>query len=263
MTFWRKSGAAFVVAGCAVVGMGAAPASASVPQPYYPSVNSTCWNYDPPASNVKHKVPSYGQVKAGKGYLQVRDRGAAVRTMQQRINKVGIPAPTSGVFDTTTLKALCNLQDKFGMNASGKLTRSGAIKLDALAHKAKIPSACTKKKQKRIICVDKTMKVLRYFEHGRLVLREDARFGGVGNRTREGNFKVFNKVYDDFSALYQMPMDMSLYFSGGQAIHFSRYFRADGYNGASHGCVNVRDWNTQKWLYKRVPIGTPVKIYRS
>ena len=51
--------------------------------------------------------------------------------------------------------------------------------------------------------------------------------------------------------------------SGGQAIHYSPYFARDGYNGASHGCVNLRDFKAAEWLFDRVPMGTRVHVYRS
>ena len=36
-------------------------------------------------------------------------------------------------------------------------------------------------------------------------------------------------------------MPYAMFFSGGQAVHYSPDFAARGYNGASHGCVNVRN----------------------
>ena len=50
------------------------------------------------------------------------------------------------------------------------------------------------------------------------------------------------------------------FFSGGEAVHFSPYFKRDGYNGHSHGCVNVRDWNKQTLIFNSAPIGTKVVV---
>ena len=41
--------------------------------------------------------------------------------------------------------------------------------------------------------------------------------------------------------LYGSAMPYAMFFSGGQAVHYSSDFAARGYAGASHGCVNVRD----------------------
>ena len=45
------------------------------------------------------------------------------------------------------------------------------------------------------------------------------------------------------STLYKTPMPWAMTFSGGQAVHYSPDFAARGYNGASHGCVNVRNYD--------------------
>ena len=34
-------------------------------------------------------------------------------------------------------------------------------------------------------------------------------------------------------------MPYAMFIRGGQAVHYSPDFAASGYNGASHGCVNV------------------------
>jgi len=41
------------------------------------------------------------------------------------------------------------------------------------------------------------------------------------------------------------------------------YFHAVGYNGHSHGCVNVRDITAAAYLFDQVPVGTPVVIYHT
>jgi lipoprotein-anchoring transpeptidase ErfK/SrfK len=54
-----------------------------------------------------------------------------------------------------------------------------------------------------------------------------------------------------------------MFFSGGQAVHYSSDFAARGYAGASHGCVNVRDYAGIQWLFDQVNIGDKVVIYWS
>ena len=58
-------------------------------------------------------------------------------------------------------------------------------------------------------------------------------------------------------------MPFAMFFSGGQAVHYSPDFAANGYNGASHGCVNVRDYGAIASLFDQVPLGTKVVVYRS
>ena len=54
-----------------------------------------------------------------------------------------------------------------------------------------------------------------------------------------------------------------MFFSGGQAVHYSPYFARDGYNGGSHGCVNLRDYEGAQWLFDHTPTGSRVVVYRS
>jgi len=58
-------------------------------------------------------------------------------------------------------------------------------------------------------------------------------------------------------------MPYAMFFSGGQAVHYSSDFAARGYNGASHGCVNVRDLGKIKVLFSEIKVGDKVIVYRS
>jgi len=49
--------------------------------------------------------------------------------------------------------------------------------------------------------------------------------------------------------------------AGGQP--YSPDFAANGYNGASHGCVNVRDYGSIASLFDQVGIGDKVVVYWS
>ena len=58
-------------------------------------------------------------------------------------------------------------------------------------------------------------------------------------------------------------MPFSMFFNGGQAVHYSADFAERGYNGASHGCVNTRNYSRMKELYKAARVGDKVVVYRS
>jgi lipoprotein-anchoring transpeptidase ErfK/SrfK len=115
----------------------------------------------------------------------------------------------------------------------------------------------------RALCVDKTSRSLRWVVGGRVLSRYDVRFGSDELPTREGAFSVFRKSRDHVSSLYDTSMPFAMFFSGGQAVHYSPDFAATGYNGASHGCVNVRDYNGIRWLFDQVRLGDRVIVYRS
>lgn len=114
----------------------------------------------------------------------------------------------------------------------------------------------------RVLCVNETTSKLYYVNHNKVIKTMDARFGCYGS-TREGVFSVFRKVRHDWSREYGSPMPLSMYFSGGEAVHYSSDFAARGYAGCSHGCVNIRDRKTLRWVYKRIHVGDRVVVYWS
>ncbi len=81
------------------------------------------------------------------------------------------------------------------------------------------------------------------------------RFGASYSPTREGVFHVGWKSANHVSKLYGSAMPFSMFFSGGQAVHYSSDFAARGYYGASHGCVNVRDYDGIRSLFDQVRPG--------
>lgn len=113
----------------------------------------------------------------------------------------------------------------------------------------------------RVICISKSTRMLTWVVDGVPQYQFDVRFGSEALPTREGTFAITWKKKDVISNLYHTPMPYSMFFSGGQAIHYSSNFARLGYNGSSHGCVNVRDWNGLVRLYDEAPVGTKVVIH--
>lgn len=115
----------------------------------------------------------------------------------------------------------------------------------------------------RVMCISKADRKLRWMIDGQVLKEMDARFGAEATPTREGQFTVFSKVRDEISYMYGgTPMPFAMYFSGGEAVHYSYDFAARGYAGASHGCVNIRDWNGIQWLFDtQVRNGDKVVVY--
>ena len=67
----------------------------------------------------------------------------------------------------------------------------------------------------------------------------------------------FSKEWDD------APMPFAMFFSGGEAVHYSPDFAAHGYAGSSHGCVNLRDHDAVAALFDEVELGDGVVVYWS
>jgi hypothetical protein len=115
----------------------------------------------------------------------------------------------------------------------------------------------------RIICMNKKTRKIAFMYNGKLLASGDVRFGAPKTPTRNGSFKVYRKSKNHVSSLYKSPMPYAMFFSGGQAIHYSADFKARGYNGASHGCANMRDKNKIAWIFARVKIGDKVLVYNA
>jgi lipoprotein-anchoring transpeptidase ErfK/SrfK len=115
----------------------------------------------------------------------------------------------------------------------------------------------------RVLCVNKTTRKISFLVNGKVLKTADARFGCRNMATREGTFKVYRKSRNHVSRQYGSAMPYAMFFSGGQAVHYSADFRARGYNGCSHGCVNMRSRTAISWMYARTKINDKVIVYRS
>ncbi|MGQ0623594.1 MAG: L,D-transpeptidase [Sporichthyaceae bacterium] len=131
----------------------------------------------------------------------------------------------------------------------------------AEARSSSFPAVCSS--AGKILCVDKSSRVVRLLENGRTLYKLDARFGNRREPTRNGMFRVFWKNADHVSSLFGSAMPFAMFFSGGQAIHYSSDFLRNGYNGASHGCVNTRAYSAMRSMYYATPVGTRVYVYYS
>lgn len=113
----------------------------------------------------------------------------------------------------------------------------------------------------RVLCISKGDTEVRWVVDGEVRESLDARFGAADTPTREGEFQVDWKSRDHVSSLYGTPMPFSMFFSGGQAVHYSDDFANVGYDGASHGCVNIRDYDRLEAVFDEVNEGDKVVVY--
>ena len=200
------------------------------------------------------------------------DKGTDVREVQARLHQVAwlITAPT-GTYDSPTVRAVQGFQGKRGLPRTGELDAVTWRRLRAMTHKpadwelypyggqpaAKPDPRCM---TGRVLCVSKATRTLRWMIDGRTVSTMDVRFGSQYTPTREGVFTVYFKSRYHVSTIYHTPMPYAMFFSGGQAVHYSSDFAARGYYGASHGCVNVRDKKKVAALFDQVKNGDKVVV---
>ncbi|HET8971319.1 MAG TPA: L,D-transpeptidase family protein [Candidatus Nanopelagicales bacterium] len=188
--------------------------------------------------------------------------GPLVKKTQQRLGWAGVLVQPTGRFNDRTVAAVKRFQGKFYLPQTGVMNKATRDKVLELKKK-RPPTAC---RITLAICVDKTRKVAQLIENGKVTMSLDARFGVAYDPTRvtrEGYFSIQRKDADHVSSEFHSAMPYSMFFSGGQALHYSSDFAARGYYGGSHGCVNIRDYDGVKKMYEKAPLGTRVVVYRS
>ncbi|AQU66875.1 murein L,D-transpeptidase [Streptomyces niveus] len=201
--------------------------------------------------------------------------GDQVRELQARLRQIAHfnRAPT-GYYGTVTADAVSTFQAKRGLPRTGTTDTVTWQRLLGMTKKPTAaqlrPPAVEKppppKPDKRcmtgrVLCISKTSRALTWMIDGKVLSTMDVRFGSQYTPTREGVFKVGWKSRDHVSTLYDTPMPYAMFFSGGQAVHYSADFAANGYSGASHGCVNVRDEKKIASLFDQVRTGDKVVVH--
>lgn len=238
----RRSGAALVAALTAVVlGVTLAPAASA-------------------AKDIPQDVP-----------LAMGDRGDSVAKAQRRLEWLGYELREKEMdkeyFGRSTHKAVKKFQQKFFIPVNGKLNKDTWRMLEKVGGGVgKLPKSCLT--ETKVVCVDKTAKLLRYVKNGKVKQTLDVRFGVPGLETPTGSYRVYYKDRYATSGINgpnvpRAPMPYALFFNGDIAVHYSPTFAASGYypGGGSHGCVNVADLQGVSWLFDQIPVGTRVYVY--
>ncbi|WP_369391471.1 L,D-transpeptidase family protein [Streptomyces sp. CG1] len=201
------------------------------------------------------------------------DSGPAVRELQARLRQLDwLSEGPSGSYGALTERGVRGFQGKRGLPQTGRTDTVTWQRLVAMTHTpgtwelylmggqpagAPDPRCLTG----RVLCIDKTTRTLRWMVDGRTVTTTAVRFGTQYTPTREGVFHVYWKARNWVSTLYHSPMPYAMFFSRGQAVHYSYDFAARGYAGGSHGCVNVRDQAAIQQLFAQVRVGDKVVVY--
>jgi peptidoglycan hydrolase-like protein with peptidoglycan-binding domain len=218
----------------------------------------------------------YNVLKPGPAILASGSDGDDVRALQARLKQIDwYFGDVTGVYDAATVEAIKGFQGKRGIPVTGDVDQRT---LDRLAAMTTTPTDAEKHNREpspgaldarcltgRVLCIDKTSQTLRWVIDGHVLQTLDARFGSTisNTPTREGEFHVYLKDADHVSQMFGSSMPYSMFFSGGQAVHYSSDFAAVGYAGASHGCVNIRDYDGIAWLFGQVQVGDKVVVYWS
>ncbi|MET8677758.1 L,D-transpeptidase family protein [Streptomyces sp. NPDC004647] len=197
-----------------------------------------------------------------------------VRELQARLASLSVfdRGPT-GYYGPVTTASVQSFQAMQGLARTGTVDSVTWARLLALTHRPSYSAMYPPTRKPpaapdprcltgRVLCVSKTSSTLSWMIDGRVVSSMDVRFGSQYTPTREGTFTIGFKSRNHVSTIYHTPMPYAMFFSGGQAVHYSADFAARGYRGASHGCVNVRDEGRIASLFAQVRSGDKVVIHR-
>jgi peptidoglycan hydrolase-like protein with peptidoglycan-binding domain len=239
-------------------------------------LDAATWNRLRAMTTTPSHDAMFNVLHAGRPLFRSGDSGHDVRAIQARLRQIAwYFGDVTGTYDSQTVTAVEGFQAKRAIPVTGAVDRRTLDRLVAMTTtpttaelQNKLPSPGKLDPRcltGRVMCIDKTTRTLRWVIDGHVLQTLDARFGSTLNDTptREGLFHVYLKDADHVSRLYGSSMPFAMFFSGGQAVHYSSDFATVGYNGASHGCVNIRDYDGVKWLFSQVQVGDKVVVYWS
>jgi lipoprotein-anchoring transpeptidase ErfK/SrfK len=223
-------------------------------------------------------LPATAPLTKRPALLEPGDTGSDVRKLQARLRQIAwFAGDVTDSYGPRTTAAVKGFQAKRGLPKLGYVDRATMKRLKAMTHEpttaelenrltpmGNVPGKLDPRCQTgRVLCIDKSSRTLRWVVDGEVLRTVDVRFGASYTPTREGLFHVYWKDATHVSKLFGSAMPFAMFFSNGQAVHYSSDFAARGYSGASHGCVNVRDYEGVKWLFEHVRVGDSVVIYWS
>lgn len=224
-----------------------------------------------PTEDELHNV-----LKPGPALLATGANGDAVKDLQGRLKQLDwYEAKIDGVFGPKTVEAVKGFQGKREIPVTGEVDQRTMDRLTAMTRKPtadelnnvvptqkpstmRLDDRCL---QGRVVCISKSQRKLALVQDGVIQMTMDVRFGSELTPTRNGVFSIYWKSRNHVSKLYGSKMPYALFFSGGQAVHYSSDFAARGYNGSSHGCVNVRNKEKVSALFDAVSEGDKVVVF--
>jgi peptidoglycan hydrolase-like protein with peptidoglycan-binding domain len=217
----------------------------------------------------------HNRLAPGPALMRSGSSGDRVRELQARLKQIAwFSGSVTGTYGSVTVAAVRGFQGKRAIPVTGEVDQRTWDRLtamtrtptsDQLHNRTPKPSAGGLDKRcltGRAMCISKSTNSLVWVIDGHAQLRTDVRFGSAELPTREGAFQVGWKSRYHVSTIYHTSMPYAMFFSGGQAVHYSPDFAARGYNGASHGCVNVRSTSAIQTLFAQVRVGDKVIVYR-
>lgn len=242
------------------------------------AVDKKTWSKLVSMTRMPSDAEMHNRLVPGPAIMKQGSEGDRVRDLQARLKQIGwFSGNVTGSYGSVTVASVKGFQTKREIPVTGEVDQRTLGRLQAMTRtptndekhnrtpKTPKPSAAgldSRCMTGRAMCISKSSNSLVWVIDGKPQMRMDVRFGSAELPTREGAFSVGWKSRDHVSTIYHTKMPYAMFFSGGQAVHYSPDFAARGYNGASHGCVNVRNLAGIQSLFAQVRVGDKVIVYR-
>lgn len=239
------------------------------------AVDKKTWNRLVSMTRKPSNAEMHNRLVPGPAIMKQGSSGDRVRDLQARLKQIGwFSGNVTGSYGSVTVASVKGFQAKRQIPVTGEVDQRTWDRLTAMTrtptndqkhNRVPKPSAAgldPRCMTGRAMCISKSSNSLVWVIDGKPQMRMDVRFGSAELPTREGSFSVGWKSRDHVSTIYHTKMPYAMFFSGGQAVHYSPDFAARGYNGASHGCVNVRNLGGIQSLFSQVRVGDKVIVYR-
>ena len=197
--------------------------------------------------------------------------------LQHRLRQVGhYQGAVDGTFNTATRRAIEAWRTRMGLPVSEVMderTWAPLIRRTRTPRYAQLfdaPPASTlvqqldpRCAQGKVVCVSKNQRKMSYVVDGKVHFTREARFSMPGWDSPEGEFRIWYMNSDTISKIFgeRTPMPYAIFYDGNVAIHYSQDFADKGYEGGSHGCSQLRDYQVAKWLYEQLKVGDRVVVY--
>jgi peptidoglycan hydrolase-like protein with peptidoglycan-binding domain len=200
-----------------------------------------------------------------------------VMELQHRLKQAGAyQGPINGALDHPTQAAIAAYRRKVGLPASDVMDERtwarliGETRSPRYAQLFNAPPASTLTQALdtrcltgKVVCISKRQKKMSYVVNGQAQLTRAARFSRPGYDSPVGEFRIWYMNQDTISKIFgeRTPMPYAIFYLGNVAIHYSDDFARTGYASGSHGCSQLNDYQSAKWLYEQVKVGDRVVVY--
>lgn len=197
--------------------------------------------------------------------------------LQHRLKQAGVyQGPVHGAFDHPTQAAIASYRMKVGLPASDVMDERTWARLIQVTRNPRYaqlfdaPPASQLTQQLdprcesgKVVCISKRQKKMSLVVDGQVQFTRTARFSRPGYDSPEGDFRIWYMNSDTISKIFgeRTPMPYAIFYQGNVAIHYSDDFAQTGYASGSHGCSQLNDYQSAKWLYEQVKVGDRVVVY--